>query len=279
MTPSLQTKLSLINVETATPSMEGHIADFLGALKDRITGIKQRFSSANTTLSSKEYQNILNNLGNIDYMAVRDVAVPTPPHFQGNMEAYIEKLAVAFEVTRGFLKSTLIPARAHFGYLLSNPDLLRSVSRSAMPPQYVSPRSSVENLKADIVKFHNPAQSTSLVPFGRLYGNVQQFKTAIATTGNLYGTVENDPQLSMTAILKVVDDIGGLLDKIHLRGRQDPVKYEMSIDVSREIANVVFDIAEAVEFFGALHQMFATIKHGHIDPAVNTIEMSMQATK
>lgn len=277
MTPSLQTKLSLINVETATPSMEGHIADFLGALKERITEVKQRFSSAGTTVSSKEYQNILANIAAIDYMSVREVNVPTPPNFIGNMEEYVETLAAAFELTRGFLKTALIPARSHFGYLLSNPELLRSVSRSAMPPQYVSPREAVEQAKNSIVKFHSAKQTTSLAPFGKLYGNTMQFKTAISTTGNLYAMVESDPQLSMSAILKVVDDIGGLLDKIHLRGRQDPVKYEISIDVSREIANVVFDIAQAVEFFGALHQMFATIKHGHIDPTVNTIEMTMQA--
>lgn len=279
MTPSLKTKLSLINVETATPSMEGHISDFLGALKDRLTDVKKRFSSAGTTVSSKEYHNILSSLASIDYMAVREVNVPVPPSFQGSMEEYIETLQEAFELVRGFLKTTLIPARNHFSHLLANPELLRSVSRSAMPSQYVSQREAVETLKNKIVKFHKVNQSSSTAPFGKLYSNMMQFKTAISTTGNLYGMVESDQQLSMSVILKTVEEVGAILDKIHLRGRQDPVKYEITIDVSREIANVVFDLAEAVEFFGALHQMFAAIKHGHIDPTVNTIEMSMQNKK
>lgn len=277
MTPSLETKLSLINVETATPSMEGHIGDFLGALKDRLTDVKQRFSSAGTTTVEKEYQNILAAVASIDYMTVRAVEVPVPPSFQGNMEEYIETLSNSFEFVRTFLKDTLIPARSHFSYLLGNPELLRSVSRSAMPPQYVSQRDKVEQAKREIVKFHSSKQTVSAAPFGKLYGNMMQFKTAISTTGNIYGSVQGDSQLSMVTIMKVVDDIAGLLDKIHLRARQDPAKYEITIDVSREIANVVFDIAQAVEFFGALHQMFATIKHGHIDPTVNTIEMAMQS--
>lgn len=276
MTPSLETKLSLINVETTTPSMEGHIGDFLGAVKDRLIEVKQRFSSASITSASKEYQNILANIASIDYMTVRTVEVSIPPNFQGNMEEYIETLSNAFEFVRTFLKDTLIPARSHFANLLGNPELLRAVSRPAMPPQYVSQRERVEQVKLDIVKFHNPRQTASLAPFGKLYGNMMQFKTAISTTGNIFASVQGDSQLNMSSVMKVVEEIGGLLDKIHLRTRQDPVKYEITIDVSRDIANVVFDIAQAVEFFGALHQMFATIKHGHIDPTVTTIEMAMQ---
>lgn len=276
MSTSIKHQLAMISVESDQVSMEGLFTGFLGNVKDRLLAIKSKLRPSVTVATSISNE-LKAQIDTGNYLKVKSTPTTIPLHFKGDMLEYAKLINEALSICALVEPETLTPGKRHFLYLLGNPAQLQSLAPAATRKLIVSHTDRINQIKERIVNFHDPRGTATIVAFGDVYPNLNSFKETASVIDGMFASLNNDKRLDAIEISKSIDNIAGILDKLVIRIESEATTFSRNMDTTRDLAKLVFDMAEEAEFMSSVISIIHTLYSGTLLPSITMISNSLQS--
>jgi hypothetical protein len=194
-------------------------------------------------------------LKKINYTSLQPVTVYIPHGLIIPLLAYSEILQKSQALAEKVLPETLKPAQIWFASLLASPQKLQSVSQLHDNNKIVTHSKEIAGVRTLFQGAFSAKQNEVLIPFGTAYARTADFE---AYGDTLEKIVRDCDKISNPALVKAVQELSEIIDKLYMRIKQDPATYKLSNAVSASIAECLYLVAEEVEFVAA-HKQFIAI--------------------
>ena len=185
-----------------------------------------------------------------NYMQLINYGVGVPPGFIGPLVPYMNLLIEHLNLYKNIRRDIIAPVSAELGAMLGNPDKLRSSS--------VSPLSKIDFYEKPnkgftdrVATFYNPASTRDELAYSRLFNDNSEFVKA----GELAVSLEdilNKVNRELKDVVKDINNISGLTDKLAIRITQDTKTYGINASIANDLATVITNTATAVSILSAL---------------------------
>ncbi len=180
------------------------------------------------------------------YLGVKEIGVQTPPGFKGNLADYIHSLNSVMSLLEDFHSKYFITAEKYLASLL-NDDRKLYTQQSFTDTQLVS---GITQAKETLANYFQGSQSAHLQPFGDVYRSLTEWSDSLDEFQNLLTRLNN---YSADVVTKEINNLSEKADRLILKMKKNSDK-EVSKATAKDVANVIYTMATAYEFYGAYVQ-------------------------
>lgn len=180
------------------------------------------------------------------YMGVKEVGVQTPPAFKGNIADYINSLNNVMSLLEEFHSKYFVMADKYLGSLL-NDDRKLFTQQSFTDTELAS---SINKAKQTIADYFTGSEASHLQSFGLVYRSLTEWQDSQNQFQNLLNRIK---QYSPDMVTKEISSLSDKADRLILKIKKNSDK-EVSKSTAKDVANVVYTMATAYEFYGAFAQ-------------------------
>lgn len=227
------------------------ITNFTDELAKGFSEIKANFRNKSIgsigELAKLEYASSLPaNVRMKGYLGVKEIGMQVPPGFKGNMSSYINKMNSIFTVIENFGTDYFPKADRYLASLLNDPRKLYS-HVSTIDNNLVK---DIEDSKTEIANFFGNSSASHLTKFGDIYSSTNEWYDSLSTFSTLIGRIN---KYSPDKVSKEIDSLSEKADRLILKLKKDNNLNPTQATI-KDIANVLYTMAVAYEFYGAYIQ-------------------------
>lgn len=251
-------ELEKILIEQLNDNSQLSFEENRSRLREFISGVNNFIS--NIFGAEEEGVDFLNkgavkNLQKIDYLKLRNKKVLVPKNFNDTYIGYIGSLeTVAQDVVVRVPDKALNPLRRGISRFLNDPDTLSSNRYSEHLEQILT--FDLKDYREKIAQ-HFFSDESEYRAYSILVENQNQWSEIENRFNDL---ITQTYQYSRDDMLKTVDEIATMVDKLLDRIENQPEDYEISPEKLKEIQTYLFKTAEAVEFVSGFRYMLHELR-------------------
>lgn len=245
---SLSHQRTVIGLEAMTLSQTlnastNRLPEFLAGAKQFIAGM---FSPSSPKPQLVDSRKLEREIRDVDYVSAAPLRVFVPAGFNTTWLQYIELLAQSQRVLDDLQRGLLKPFETWISTLLMRPDTLRAVSFTPDLARYKAP--DLDALKENFAASFDKSGKTEST-----YGAViKRHADLPLVTRNLNDVNSHYGAINRRDLLKQVNDISALLDKLLHNMKEDPETYQISGPVLKQLTDLTYFMAREVEFYSTV---------------------------
>lgn len=180
------------------------------------------------------------------YLGVKDVGVQIPPGFKGNLSDYINTLNNVMTLLEDFHTKYFVDAEKYLATLLN--DDRKLYTQQSFTDTILA--EDINKAKALIADYFKGSQASHLQPFGDVYRSLGEWTDSLDSFQNLLTRVN---AYSPDVVTKEINNLSEKADRLILKIKKNADK-EVSKATAKDVANVIYTMATAYEFYGAYIQ-------------------------
>lgn len=180
------------------------------------------------------------------YLGVKEVGVQVPPGFKGNLADYIKTLNNVMTLLEEFHSKYFVMADKYLATLL-NDDRKLFTQQSFTDTQLAT---DINKAKTTIADYFKGSQASHLQSFGAVYRNLGEWHDSLDDLNNLLSRMN---QYSPDMVTKEINSLSEKADRLILKIKKNTDK-SVSNATAKDVANVIYTMATAYEFYGAFAQ-------------------------
>lgn len=245
MLDSIRIQSEMISLESFNPSqtfkaLTTRLPGFVNSVKSFIFEIIDPLHGAQGLVDGKASIRALNDM---KYMDVRGNQVYVPTGLKVSYLEFLEALQSAEQVADRLVPETLNPLSVWLATALASPDTLGSM-RGIVITNYKSHDIDTPNRK--IAACFDKNGVTGLVPMGQAIKRNADWPLVIDAVNEL-NTKFN--AVNRTEIIKLVEHVTEMLDRLVLRIQSEPETYVISGANMNALAKLCYSVAREIEFY------------------------------
>lgn len=180
------------------------------------------------------------------YLGVKEIGVQTPPGFQGNIADYINTLNNVMSLMEDFHSKYFVTAEKYLASLL-NDDRKLFTQQSFTDTNLAS---DINKAKETLADYFKGSQAAHLQPFGNVYRSLGEWTDSLDSFQNLLTRMN---AYSADTVTKEINNLSEKADRLILKMKKNENR-EVSKATAKDVANVIYTMATAYEFYGAFTQ-------------------------
>lgn len=180
------------------------------------------------------------------YLGVKETGVQIPPGFKGNLADYINTLSNVMSLLEDFHNKYFTTADKYLASLLN--DDRKLYSQQSFTDTNLA--ADINKAKESIAEYFKGSQASHLQPFGSVYRNLTEWTDSLGQFQNL---LDRMSVYSPDMVTKEINSLSEKADRLILKVKKNTDK-DVSRAVAKDIANVIYTMATAYEFYGAYTQ-------------------------
>lgn len=180
------------------------------------------------------------------YLGVKETGVQIPPGFKGNLADYINTLSNVMSLLEDFHGKYFTTADKYLASLLN--DDRKLYSQQSFTDTNLA--ADINKAKESIAEYFKGSQASHLQSFGSVYRNLTEWTDSLGQFQNL---LDRMSAYSPDMVTKEINALSEKADRLILKVKKNTDK-DVSRAVAKDIANVVYTMATAYEFYGAYTQ-------------------------
>ena len=220
--------------------------------------LAKSFSEIKTQMRSKSFtklehggkldysRSLLSSLRIKGYLGIKEIGVQTPPGFQGNIADYINTLNNVMSLLEDFHTNYFVTAEKYLAGLL-NDDRKLYTQQSFTDTKLAT---DINKAKETIADYFKGSQAAHLQPFGNVYRSLGEWTDSLDSFQNLLTRIN---AYSPDMVTKEINNLSEKADRLILKMKKNSDK-EVSKATAKDVANVIYTMATAYEFYGAYIQ-------------------------
>lgn len=180
------------------------------------------------------------------YIGVKDAGVQIPPGFKGNMSDYITTMSKVMFLLEDFHEKYFPSADKYLATLLNDDRKLYSHQSFTD----VDLAKNINESKTLIADFFKGSQASHLKPFGDVYRSLNEWQDSM---GELNALLRRLNSYSPDMVTKEINSLSDKADRLILKLKKKG-DAQITQATAKDIANVIYTMATAYEFYGAFVQ-------------------------
>ncbi len=180
------------------------------------------------------------------YLGVKEIGVQIPPGFKGNLADYINTLSNVMTLLEDFHDKYFTTADKYLASLLN--DDRKLYSQQSFTDTNLA--ADINKAKESIAEYFKGSQASHLQSFGSVYRNLTEWTDSLDKLQNLLDRMST---YSPDMVTKEINTLSEKADRLILKVKKNTDK-DVSRAVAKDVANVIYTMATAYEFYGAYTQ-------------------------
>ncbi len=239
------------NIINLIDTVNTGVSNFTNDLAKSFSEIKTQMRSKSFTKLEQggklEYSRSLpSSLRVKGYLGVKEIGVQTPPGFQGNIADYINTLNNVMSLMEDFHSKYFVTAEKYLASLL-NDDRKLFTQQSFTDTNLAS---DINKAKETLADYFKGSQAAHLQPFGNVYRSLGEWTDSLDSFQNLLTRMNT---YSADTVTKEINNLSEKADRLILKMKKNENR-EVSKATAKDVANVIYTMATAYEFYGAFTQ-------------------------
>ncbi len=239
------------NIINIVDTLNNSVANFGNELAKSFSELKTQFRNkgvAKVDFTGKlEYSKSLPaNLRIKGYIGVKETGVQIPPGFKGNLADYINTLCNVMTLLEDYHEKNFIAADKNLASLLNDERKLYT-QQSFTDTQLAE---DINKAKATIADYFKGSQASHLQSFGSVYRSLTEWTDSLDQFQSLLTRLN---AYSPDMVTKEINTLSEKADRLILKIKKGTDK-DVSKATAKDVANVIYTMATAYEFYGAYTQ-------------------------
>lgn len=200
---------------------------------------------------AKQIANDEKRIRTIGFIPFKDLNVPVPPGFKGNILTMSKDLDKVINQFKDLEKTTLKPTHNLILKYIGKPQLLSSITNNDFKDIKIY-KDEMESTKKNLNLMFDYKHNYQKQKFSSLFKNMGELTTfANLVYGSHYSTLQK-ARLARPKLVDLTKEISKSMDLLMLRMEQKPDQYAINAVNAEKISSLLLSVAEVVEFHGSM---------------------------